>query len=200
MKQLALVTGGAGFIGSHLTDALLVAGWKVAVIDDLSTGSRKNVPSGAALHVMDLRKRVATDFVRKLKPQAVFHLGAQVNVPRSIEEPVFDAESNILATVKLLEAASDSGVKRFVFASSAAVFPTVASRIPTDETEPVGPQSPYGIAKYAGERFGAFFRSSRGLPFVALRFANVYGPRQGREGEAGVVATFAGRMLAGESL
>ncbi|MBU1348587.1 NAD-dependent epimerase/dehydratase family protein, partial [Patescibacteria group bacterium] len=196
MRQLAVVTGGAGFIGSHLTDALVGRGWDVAIVDDLSTGSRKNVSPGATLHVVDIRKPAAAALIRKLKPHAVFHLGAQVSVTESLKRPATDAETNLLATTNLLEASADAKVKRFVFASSAAVFGTLDMPLPMDESAPIAPESPYGITKYAGERFGAFYRSSRKLPFVALRFANVYGPRQSRVGEAGVVATFAKRMLA----
>jgi UDP-glucose 4-epimerase len=195
MKKLAVVTGGAGFIGSHLVDDLVRRGWSVAVLDDLSTGVKGNVNPRARLHVADIRTPKAARLIEKLKPDVVFHLAAQVSVPISLDQPVRDADINLLATVRLMEAASDAGVKRFVLASSAAVFPTKASRIPTDESEPVGPQSPYGIAKYADERYGLFFRTTRGLPFVALRFANVYGPRQSQRGEAGVVAVFAKRML-----
>jgi len=200
MKRLAVVTGGAGFIGSHLVDALIRRNWKVAVIDDLSAGLKQNVHPRARLFVADIRTPKAARLIEKLKPDAVFHLAAQVSVPVSLEQPVRDAETNILAAVKLMDAAARAGVKRFVIASSAAVFPTKASRIPVDETEPVGPQSPYGIAKYAAERYGMFFRTTRGLPFVALRFANVYGPRQSQRGEAGVVAVFAKRMLAGKDV
>lgn len=197
MQKLAVVTGGAGFIGSHLVDSLLRRNWKVAVIDDLSTGLKENVHPRARLLVADIRTPKAARLVEKLKPDAVFHLAAQASVPVSLEQPVRDAEVNLLGTIRLMEAASDAGVRKFVFASSAAVFPTTASKIPTDESEPVGPQSPYGIAKYADERYGLFFRMTRGLPFVALRFANVYGPRQSQRGEAGVVAVFVKRMLAG---
>lgn len=200
MKRLVLVTGGAGFIGSHLTDALVGRGWDVAILDDLSTGSRKNVSPGATFHVVDIRKPAAAALVRKLKPAAVFHLGAQVSVTESLKRPATDIETNLLATTNLLEASADAGVKRFVFASSAAVFGTGVVPLPTDEDAPIAPVSPYGITKYAGERFGVFYRSSRKLPFVALRFANVYGPRQSRVGEAGVIAVFVKRMLAKQAV
>ncbi|MCI0479858.1 NAD-dependent epimerase/dehydratase family protein [Candidatus Uhrbacteria bacterium] len=200
MKKLALVTGGAGFIGSHLTDVLVGRGWDVAILDDLSTGSRKNVSPGATLHVVDIRKPAAAALVRKLKPAAVFHLGAQVSVTESLKRPAKDIETNLLATTNLLEASADVGVKRFVFASSAAVFGTLDVPLPTDESATVAPASPYGITKYAGERFCAFYRSARKLPTVALRFANVYGPRQSRVGEAGVIAVFAKRMLAKQAV
>jgi UDP-glucose 4-epimerase len=161
---------------------------------------KANVHPRARLFVADIRTPKAARLIETLKPDAVFHLAAQVSVPVSLEQPVRDADVNLLGAVRLMEAASDAGVKRFVLASSAAVFPTIPSRIPTDETEPVGPQSPYGIAKYADERYGLFFRTVRRLPFVALRFANVYGPRQSQRGEAGVVAVFAKRMLAGDAV
>lgn len=198
MSKLAVVTGGAGFIGSHLVDRLIKERWSVVVIDDLSTGSRKNVNPKATLKILDIRKPQASAVIRKLKPRAVFHLAAQASVPESVKNPIKDAETNLHATLQLLEAASASGVKRFVFAGTGGALSSEKTRLPTDEEHASEPTSPYAIAKVASERYGAFYRLSRGLPFVSLRFANVYGPRQNPHGEAGVVAIFSKRMLHGD--
>jgi len=194
-----LVTGGAGFIGGHLVDALLAAGHEVAVLDDLSTGRRENLPAAARLHVASVATAAAEAVVLAERPEAIFHLAAQVDAARSLAEPLLDTEVNVLGTVRLLAAAAAAGVPRFVLASSAAVYgdPTV---FPIDEAEPHRPLSPYGIAKSAAERYLESFARDRGLTGVALRFANVYGPRQTALGEAGVVAVFCRRLLAGAPL
>lgn len=198
MAKLAIVTGGAGFIGSHLVDRLIKEKWSVFIIDNLSTGSRKNLNLKAKFKKLDINSPKAAALIRKLKPQAVFHLAAQASVPESVKNPIKDAETNLHATLRLLDAAADAKVKRFIFAGTGGALSSEKTRLPTDEEHASEPTSPYAIAKVASERYGAFYRLSRGLPFVSLRFANVFGPRQNPHGEAGVVAIFSKRMLKGE--
>ena len=198
-KPLALVTGGAGFIGSQLVEALLTAGWHVVVIDNLSSGKRKFVHPAAAFIKQDIASPKVSEWILRMKPKAVFHLAAQISVNTSIKEPIRDAETNVMASLGLIDAASRAGVERFVFASSGGALAN-EQYLPTKETDPVEPLSPYAIAKYTIERYGAFYREQYGLPFVSMRFANVYGPRQNPEGEAGVISIFASRMLMNETL
>jgi UDP-glucose 4-epimerase len=194
-----LVTGGAGFIGSHIVDALLEAGHAVAALDDLSTGSRDNLPPHVPLHVADIRDAaaVARAFAAE-RPDAVCHQAAQMSVSRSVREPVFDAEVNCLGLLNVLDAAVAHRCRRFVFASSGGVlYGDVTAAAP--ETTPADPVSPYGITKWVGERYLKFYAAEHGLAAVALRYSNVYGPRQNPHGEAGVVAIFSKKLLAGEA-
>jgi len=193
-----LVTGGAGFIGSHVVDHLCQAGHGVAVLDDLSTGARENLPAEVPLHVADIRDAAAVDAVFAAeRPAAVCHQAAQMSVSRSVREPRFDAEVNVLGLVNVLDAAVRHGCARFVFASSGGVlYGDVTS--PAPEHTPANPVSPYGITKWVGERYLAFYAAEHGLATVALRYSNVYGPRQNPHGEAGVVAIFCQKLLAGE--
>ena len=194
-----LVTGGAGFIGSHIVDALLESGHAVAALDDLSSGSRDNLPPGVPLHVADIRDTaaVAAAFAAE-RPDAVCHQAAQMSVSRSVREPRFDAEVNCLGLVNVLDAAVAHRCRRFVFASSGGVlYGDVTS--PAPETTPADPVSPYGITKWVGERYLKFYAAEHGLAAVALRYSNVYGPRQNPHGEAGVVAIFSKKLLAGEA-
>jgi len=193
-----LVTGGAGFIGSHIVEGLVVAGHRVAVLDDLSSGSRDNLPPGVVLHVGDIvdPQAVARVFAAE-RPEAVCHQAAQMSVSRSVREPRFDAEVNCIGLINVLEAAVRERAKRFVFASSGGVlYGDVTS--PAPESTPANPVSPYGITKWVGERYLKFFAEEHGLATVALRYSNVYGPRQNPHGEAGVVAIFCRRLLAGD--
>ena len=194
-----LVTGGAGFIGSHLADALLEEGHKVAVVDDLSTGLKENVNKKAAFFKADIRaKKRLGEIFEKTKPEAIFHLAAQASVTKSVEDPALDVKVNVIGTINLLELAGDHEVKRFVFSSTGgAIYGDEAPR-PTPETAPENPITPYGMDKLQAERFISFF--SKNAPFQApiLRYANVYGPRQDPFGEAGVIAIFTAKMLAGE--
>jgi UDP-glucose 4-epimerase len=192
-----LVTGGAGFIGSHLVDALLLAGHTVGVIDDLSSGRRENLPVGVAVHVADVRDRQKiTRIFDEARPEAVFHEAAQLSVSRSVREPGFDAEVNLMGILNVLENSVRLGARKVVFASSGGVlYGDVVE--PAPETTPSNPVSPYGISKWASELYLEFFAREHGLKTVALRYSNVYGPRQNPHGEAGVVAIFAQKMLAG---
>ncbi|HXA27791.1 MAG TPA: NAD-dependent epimerase/dehydratase family protein [Candidatus Angelobacter sp.] len=194
----ALVSGGAGFIGSHIVDALLAAGHDVCAVDDLSRGDRSRVPAAARLHVVDVRSSALHDVVSAEKPEIVFHQAAQIDVRRSISEPLLDTEINVVGTVNLLQACVSAGVRRVVFASSGGAIYGDTSVIPTPETHPARPASLYGAAKLCGEAYGQVYASLYGLEFCALRYANVYGPRQDPHGEAGVVAIFARKLLSGD--
>ncbi|MEN9667458.1 MAG: hypothetical protein RLZZ326_3821 [Planctomycetota bacterium] len=193
-----MVTGGAGFIGSHITDALLAAGHEVGVIDDLSTGSRDNLPATVPLHVVDIRDRgaVAAAFAA-FRPEVVCHQAAQMSVSRSVREPLFDAEVNGIGLINVLDAAVAQACRRVVFASSGGVL-YGEQTTPAPEHTPADPVSPYGITKWVGERYLKFYAAEHGLGAMALRYANVYGPRQNPHGEAGVVAIFLNRYLAGQ--
>jgi UDP-glucose 4-epimerase len=193
-----LVTGGAGFIGSHIVDGLLAAGHRVAVIDDLSSGSRDNLPAGVSLHVCDIvdAQAVARVFSEE-RPDAVCHQAAQMSVSRSVREPLFDAQVNCIGLINVLEAAARHGCRRVVFASSGGVLYGDVTA-PAPESTPANPVSPYGITKWVGERYLRFFAEEHRMATVALRYSNVYGPRQNPHGEAGVVAIFCRKLLAGE--
>ena len=193
-----LVTGGAGFIGSHIVDRLLSDGHTVAVIDDLSSGSRENLPADVPLHVVDIVDTAAVaDVIAREQPEAVCHQAAQMSVSRSVREPLFDAQVNCIGLINVLDAAVAHGCRRVVFASSGGVLYGEATS-PAPETTAANPISPYGITKWVGERYLSFYAREHGLATVALRYSNVYGPRQNPHGEAGVVAIFSKRLLAGE--
>ncbi|MCR4397368.1 MAG: GDP-mannose 4,6-dehydratase [Firmicutes bacterium] len=190
-----LVTGGAGFIGSHVVAGLLRAGTTVVVLDDLSTGDRSNVPPDVPLHVVDVAGDIS-DLVSGCAPQCIVHLAAQASAAASMDDPAADCASNILGTVNVLEAAVRAGCKRFVLASSAAVY-GMPSSLPVKEDHPLCPQSFYGLSKHSAERYAMMFERARGIQTVILRYANVYGPGQGIHGEGGVVATFTSAVLGG---
>ncbi|NNJ24765.1 NAD-dependent epimerase/dehydratase family protein [Alienimonas chondri] len=191
-----LVTGGAGFIGSHIVDGLIAAGHTAVAIDDLSSGFRENLPADVPLHVVDIRDADAVAKVFELeRPDRVCHQAAQMSVSRSVREPVFDAETNIVGLLNVCEAARSHGVDRITFASSGgALYGDVTE--PADEDHAQLPIAPYGITKKAGEDYLRFYALQYGLTTVALRYSNVYGPRQNPHGEAGVVAIFAKNLLA----
>ena len=189
-----LVTGGAGFIGSHLVDALVERGDEVLVVDDLSTGDQRNLNPRARFHRLDIRESAAADLVRGERPDVISHHAAQMSVSRSVAEPVFDAEVNVLGSLNLARAAVDAG-SRIVFASTGGALYGDAAVLPTAETAPAWPVSPYGISKLAFEHYLYGFRRQYGLNYAALRYANVYGPRQNPHGEAGVVAIFCEGLL-----
>lgn len=194
--KTVVVTGGAGFIGSHIADAYADRGWRVVVIDNLTTGHRGNVNPRAELHVADVRDAAA--IIAKVRPDLISHHAAQVDVRKSVADPAEDAEINVVASLRLLQAAVDARVKRFIFASSGGAIYGEPVSAPQTEEHVLRPMSPYGCAKLAVEQYMNYYREVQGLSTVALRYANVYGPRQSSRGEAGVVAIFADRMLRGE--
>jgi UDP-glucose 4-epimerase len=194
-----VVTGGAGFIGSHLADALVARGRRVLVIDDLSSGRRDNVPAAAELHVLDIRSSEARELIRTAGAGTIVHHAAQMDVRRSTEDPAFDAQVNILGTLNLLQAAVEGGVRQVLFASTGGAIYGEQEIFPAAEDHPTRPLSPYGVSKLAAERYLEYFHHEHGLDVTCLRYANVYGERQNPHGEAGVVAIFITRMLAGES-
>lgn len=194
-----LVTGGAGFIGSHLTEALLAKGHETVVLDNLHTGLRENVPQGVSFVKMDIRDAELGGWLAGERFDAVVHLAGQTMVNVSVDAPDYDADVNILGTVQLLEGCRKSGVKRVVFASTAAVYGDVQA-LPIQETQPVAPLSFYGLSKHTVERYLALYHDLCGLEYVALRFANVYGERQGDGGEGGVISIFAKRVARGEAI
>jgi len=191
----AIVTGGAGFIGSHVVDALVAQDAEVAVVDSLVHGSKDNVPAAAELHVRDIREPL-DDVFDAVRPDAVFHLAAQADVRVSVERPVEDAEVNVLGTVRILESARRHGAQ-VVFSSTGGAIYGDCTR-PAQEDSPCQPLSPYGAAKLAGEEYLRAFNRLYGTKHIALRYGNVYGPRQDPHGEAGVVAIFLGALLRGE--
>ena len=196
-----LVTGGAGFIGSHVVDVLVADGHEVHVVDDLSTGRLANLEpaleQGAELHTEDVTDAAwMADLAAIIRPEVVFHLAAHLDVRRSVADPAFDAGINVAGTAAVLDAARRAGARRLVLASTAAVYGR-PGEIPTREDAPAEPLSPYGASKAAAESYLALFTRLHGLPTLALRMANVYGPRQDPDGEAGVVAIFAAAAAAG---
>ena len=194
----ALVTGGAGFIGSHVVDAYLADGLEVAVVDDLSRGRRENLSPRARFYQADIRDRAALEevFARE-NPDVVNHQAAQIDVRRSVADPVFDAQSNILGSINLLGLAVKHKVRRFVYASTGGAIYGEPRVLPANEETPVTPLAPYGISKHTVEHYLANTHQLYGLAYVALRYGNVYGPRQSSQGEAGVVAIFSEQILAG---
>jgi len=184
-----LLTGGAGFIGSYVARLLLQRGDEIAVVDDLSTGRRENVPEGAAFFEADIRSGCEEVF-RDFEPEALCHQAAQIDVRRSVREPDFDAEINVLGTVRLLQNCAEHAVKQVVFASTGGAIYGEQQVLPAPENHPLYPASPYGVSKLACERYLHYYQVQFGLPYVALRYANVYGPGQDPHGEAGVVAIF----------
>jgi UDP-glucose 4-epimerase len=193
-----LVTGGAGFIGSHVAEHLLARGHEVAVVDALSGGRRENVPEGARFYGADIRDGCGEVF-EEFVPEALCHQAAQVDVMRSVAEPGLDVEVNVLGTVRLLQNCVEHGVERFVFASSGGAIYGEQESFPAAEDHPQYPLSPYGVSKLAGERYLDFYGSYYDLRYAALRYANVYGPRQDPHGEAGVVAIFCGNLVRGRT-
>ncbi len=193
-----LVTGGAGFIGSNLVDALIARGDKVSAVDDLSTGSKANLNPKAVFYKESINNDL-TKIFSKERPQTVFHEAAQINVRKSISDPVFDAKTNILGTINLLDACRKADVKKIVYSSSGgACYGEPTGK--TDESHPVNPLAPYGASKYAAEKYLLIYSKLYGLDYTILRYANVYGPRQDPKGEAGVIAIFFNKLKAGEPI
>ena len=193
-----LVTGGAGFIGSHVVDRLLADGHAVDAVDNLATGRRERVHPAARLHVCDLRDARLDTVVAAARPEVVVHLAAQAAVPRSVADPVFDASVNVLGTIALLEACRRAGVRRALYTSSGGAGYGDTDVLPTPEDHPLRPASPYGVSKITAEHYLECWAGLTAGRALTLRLANIYGPRQDPAGEAGVVAIFASRLLAGE--
>jgi UDP-glucose 4-epimerase len=198
-----LVTGGAGFIGSHVADRFLAAGNRVVVVDNLSSGKRENIPRAAEFHELDIGSVEAADLVKNGAFDVIAHLAAQIDVRRSVEDPTFDARVNVLGTLNLAEAvrtSSNARRTRFIFASTGGALYGDFVTPPSPERSPKDPDSPYGISKLSVEHYLAYYSRVHGLNTVVLRFGNVYGPRQDPHGEAGVVAIFCRRLLDGRPL
>lgn len=199
----AVVTGGAGFIGSNLVDALLEEGHEVVAIDNLSTGRRSNLAAalarGARLLELDICDRQALlESFGEVRPEVVFHLAAQIDVRKSTADPAFDARVNVEGTINVLEAARATGARRVVNSSTGGAIYGEGQTLPAPEDHPVAPEAPYGQSKFAAEGYCELFRRLHGLSTISLRYGNVYGPRQDPLGEAGVIAIFCGRLVAGE--
>lgn len=200
MARRVLVTGGAGFIGSHIAEAYQAAGWDVTALDDLSRGKAAQVPKGVPLIVADIRSEAAREAVATGGFEVLNHHAAQIDVRLSVERPALDADINIAGFVNLLDGAARGGVRRVVFASSGGVVYGNPDTIPTPESAPKRPVSPYGVSKLAGEHYLRALGDLHGFEGVALRYANVCGPRQDPKSEAGVVSIFVSRLLAGNPL
>ena len=193
-----LVTGGAGFIGSHIVDQFVREGHRVSVIDDLSAGKRKQVHRDAVFYKLNVCSAQVEQVVKQERPLVIVHMAAQMNVRKSTEDPVFDAKVNIMGTLGLLELAVRYGARKILFASSGGTVYGEQEAFPATESHPTRPLSPYGVSKLTCEYYLEYYRRVAGLKYVALRLANIYGPRQNADGEAGVVAIFARKMLTGE--
>jgi len=192
-----LLTGGAGFIGSHIADLLIQQGHQVVIIDNLSRGKEENLNPAAVFYRLDIRDEKLEKIFSREKPEILNHHAAQVSVRNSVEDPIQDLEINIRGTVHLLELSRRYGVKKVIFASSGGAIYGEQEYFPADENHPLKPLSPYGVTKLAGEKYLYYYQKNFQLPYVALRYANVYGPRQDPFGEAGVVAIFTQKMLTG---
>ena len=197
-SRTALVTGGAGFIGSHLVDRLLSLGFKVVVIDDLSTGKLQNLNPAATFQHTDVTHASVHEVFQRENPDLVFHLAAQVSVTQSTKDPAKDAEINILGTLHLLEAARRSGIEKFIYSSTGGALYGEPEVNPCTEQFPIAPLSPYGLSKYLAEQYLELYHRKYLLNYTSLRYGNVYGPRQDPYGEAGVVAIFTQAMLGGK--
>jgi UDP-glucose 4-epimerase len=199
----ALITGGAGFIGSNVYDRFRAAGYRVVVVDDLSSGKKSNLPPDADLRVLDVGSEKVAEIIRNERFDIVAHFAAQIDVRRSVIDPALDARVNVLGILNLLEAIRarpEDDRPRFIFASTGGALYGDAMDLPTAETAPTNPDAPYGIAKLASEYYVAYYGRIWGLETVTLRFGNVYGPRQDPHGDAGVIAIFCGRLLQGKPL
>jgi UDP-glucose 4-epimerase len=195
----AVVTGGAGFIGSHIVDALVAQGRTATVFDDLSSGKRENIGAGITLTVGDVRDKQAVGTALSDGVDCVFHLAAQIDVRRAVEDPGFDAQVNVGGAINVLSACVEAHVRRFVMSSTGGALYGEPSRLPANEQSAIQPLSPYGVSKYCAEQYIEYFHRMYGLETVILRYANVYGPRQDPNGEAGVVGIFARHILLGQS-
>jgi len=193
-----LVTGGAGFIGSHLVDRLVMEGHEAVVVDNLATGKRRNINRAARFYKMDIQSWRLERVFRNERPNVVMHLAAQMDVRKSVEDPMFDAQVNVLGTLNVLQQAVRHGVRKVIFSSSGGAIYGEQEIYPAPEVHVTKPLSPYGLSKLCGEQYLSYYQRVSGLQAVSLRYANVYGPRQDPEGEAGVVAIFIQKMLNNE--
>ncbi|CUS91431.1 SDR family oxidoreductase [Candidatus Kryptobacter tengchongensis] len=193
-----LVTGGAGFIGSHVVDSYIELGHNVIVVDNLSSGSLENLNPKAKFYHLDIRDDKVEEIFKSEKIDIVNHHAAQMDVRKSVEDPIYDADVNIIGSLKLLQFSIKYGVKKFIFASTGGAIYGEQDYFPADEEHPTRPLSPYGVAKLTVEKYLYFYKEVHGLNYVILRYANIYGPRQNPHGEAGVVAIFTSKMLKGE--
>ncbi|MDO8461682.1 MAG: NAD-dependent epimerase/dehydratase family protein [Deltaproteobacteria bacterium] len=194
-----LVTGGAGFIGSQIVDRYLAAGHEVVIVDNFESGRRENVPAKVRCYAISINDNELAEVIKKEKPDLVNHHAAQIDVRKSVEDPATDATINIVGSLNLLECCRRSGVKKVIFASSGGAIYGEQDYYPADEKHRMEPRSPYGITKLTVEKYLQSYHWTHGLSFVALRYANVYGPRQNALGEAGVIAIFTNKLLKGES-
>ena len=195
-----LVTGGAGFIGSHVVDLFVAQGYQVVIVDDLSTGRASNLNPAAKFYQMDIRSPQIREIFEAEKPDYVSHHAAQMDVRRSVAQPLFDADINILGSINLLETAKDFQVKRFIYISTGGAVYGEPESLPCDESHPINPICQYGASKHTVEHYLYMYYMNYGLKYTVLRYPNVFGPRQDPHGEAGVVAIFTGKMLAGEEV
>ena len=193
-----LVTGGAGFIGSHVVDAYLGEGYQVVVVDNLSSGNRANVDPAATFYELDIRSPEFQEVLIRERPEVVNHHAAQIDVRRSVADPLYDASINVMGSIALLEGCRKAGVRKVIYSSSGGAMYGEPDYLPCDETHPVRPLSPYGATKHSVEHYLFMYRENFGLSYTVLRYPNVYGPRQDPLGEAGVIAIFTERMLRGE--
>jgi len=192
------VTGGAGFIGSHVVEVFLEKGYEVVILDDLSTGRESNLNPRAKFYKMDIRSPEVRNIFEMEKPDYISHHAAQMDVRRSVAQPLFDADVNILGSINLIECAKEFGVKHFVYISTGGAVYGEPDYVPCDEAHPINPICQYGASKHTVEHYLFMYNVNYGLNYTVLRYPNVYGPRQDPHGEAGVVAIFTGKMLAGE--
>lgn len=193
-----LITGGAGFIGSHIADCYLQLGHEVVIVDNLITGERDNIPQKAAFYEMDICDPHLKDVFEKERPNVVSHQAAQMDVRKSVADPIFDATNNVLGGINVMQNCVKFGVKKLIFASTGGAIYGEQDYFPADEDHPLRPLSPYGITKLTTEKYLYFYQQTYGLNYTVLRYANVYGPRQNPHGEAGVVAIFLTKILSGE--
>lgn len=194
-----VVTGGAGFIASNITDAYIEHGHEVHIFDDFSTGQRANLNPKATLHQIDIADSQSVTLIEQIKPDVLSHHAAQMDVRHSVADPSFDARVNILGFINLLEGCKNAGVKKVIFASSGGAVYGEQESFPAPESHATQPASPYGVSKRTGELYLSCYHQTFGLPYIALRYANVYGPRQSTKGEAGVVAIFLSLLLTGKT-
>lgn len=199
MKNI-LITGGAGFIGSNLADKLIELGHNVTIVDNLATGSKENINKKAKFYRLDIKDKKIEKVFKKEKPEIVFHYAAQISVRDSVKDPILDAKTNILGGLNILEACKKYNVKKIIFSSSGGSIYGETNVFPTSEENKEVPLSPYAIAKLSFEKYLYYYYKYFGLSYIALRFANIYGPRQNPKGEAGVVSIFADKMIAGQPI